>query len=81
MEDEKKIAETATSLAESLLGACAQVGGRSPLGAKPLTGKFKIVGVVLREDDSPVANMSIALGGVETVTNDRGEFTLAVEKK
>jgi hypothetical protein len=81
VEDEKKIAESATSLAQSLLGACAQVGRRSPLGGKPLTGGFRIVGVVLREDDSPMANVSIGMLGQECTTNERGEFTLKIEKK
>jgi hypothetical protein len=81
MEDEKKIAESATNLAEALLGQCGVVGGRSPLGGKPLTGGFRIVGVILRDDDSPLVNVSIGMLGTECVTNERGEFTLTVEKK
>jgi hypothetical protein len=55
--------------------------GRSPLGGKPLTGNFKIIGVILREDDSPLANVSIGMLGQECRTDAEGKFTLKVEKK
>jgi hypothetical protein len=32
MEDEKKIADNPTSVAAGLLGTCAQVGNKNPLG-------------------------------------------------
>jgi hypothetical protein len=50
-------------------------------GKKPITGKFRIEGRVLRENGEPVANISIGMMGTECTTNKRGEFQLLIEKK
>ena len=57
----------------------------NPMGvaasAKPLNGKFRIAGVITRENGEPVAGISLGLGGVECVTDEQGQFTLEIEKK
>jgi hypothetical protein len=57
----------------------------NPMGvaaaAKPLSGRFRIAGVIKRENGEPVAGISLGLGGVETVTDQQGQFELVIEKK
>lgn len=87
MPEEKKI-QDADELVRS--GVAKLFGSMGPatanpvgtaLGAKPVTGKFRIEGRVLREDDSPMANISIGMMGTEVLTDAEGKFTLTVEKK
>ena len=83
MEDEKKTQEPDALVADSMSNLFGSMGDAiaNPLkAAKPLTG-IRIVGVILRDDDTPVANVSVGMMGQETVTDERGEFTLKVEKK
>jgi hypothetical protein len=85
MPDEKITAkqadQNATSLAESLLGACAQVGNTNPLH-RPITGKFRVEGRVTREDGTGVSGITLGLFGAESSRTDAdGRFVLTVEKK
>jgi hypothetical protein len=50
-------------------------------GAKAISGKFRITGVITREDGSPVANVSVGMMGVEVRTDEQGRFVMVVEKK
>jgi hypothetical protein len=50
-------------------------------GAKPISGKFRIAGVITRENGEPVAGISLGLGGVECLTDQQGKFELVIEKK
>jgi hypothetical protein len=77
---EQEIAENAESLATSLLGACGQVGTTNPL-RKSLSGKFRIVGIVTRENGETVSGISIGLMGAECRTDQEGRFELLIEKK
>ena len=82
MEDEKKIAENATSQAESLLGQASRIGNVNPLQKSALVaGKYKIEGIVTQESGEPMAGVSIGLAGQEAVTDDAGKFELVIEKK
>jgi hypothetical protein len=63
------------------LGAAVANPLTAAIGAKPLTGKFRIEGRVLRENGEAVANISIGMMGTETTTDQEGKFTLLAEKK
>jgi hypothetical protein len=51
------------------------------MGAKPLTGKFRIEGRVTRENGEAVPGISLGLLGQEAVTDSEGRFKLLIEKK
>lgn len=77
---EQEIAENATGLAESLLGQAPRVGATNPL-QRSLSGKFRIVGIVTRENGETVSGISLGLLGQECRTDQEGRFELLIEKK
>jgi hypothetical protein len=81
MPDEKKRPDQkAEVLAISLLGTCSQVGITNSL-QRSLTGKFRVVGIVTRENGEPVSGISLGLMGQECRTDAEGKFELLIEKK
>jgi hypothetical protein len=85
MPDEKNPDQLVADSMSKLFGSMGPAT-TNPMGvataAKPITGKFRIEGRVVWEDSGlPVVGISLGLGGIETVTNERGEFTLKIEKK
>jgi len=63
------------------LGAAVANPMAAAIGAKPITGKFRIAGVITREDGSLAASVSIGMLGTETTTDSEGKFELVIEKK
>lgn len=74
------VADSMTSLFGSMGPAVANPVAAT-LGAKPISGKFRIEGRITREDGTPMVNISLGLMGTEVRTDDQGKFTLKVEKK
>jgi hypothetical protein len=79
--ENEKADQKATDLAASLFGGLSPAIVNPLKSAKPLTGKFKIIGVVLKENDQPAASISIGMMGMETTTDAEGKFELVIEKK